>query len=101
VPIEAEIDALADAVKNLHQVKAIFVRAVEVHEKFKGQTVWHGVVSQFEIEGHPRAKTCYAWSEPTETEGKRKYFAVLAIPPVVSPETALRAAIASKLHRPV
>jgi hypothetical protein len=66
---------------------------VAVVEKFGEQTVWSGVVSIFGLEGHPKAERCYAWSSPIEGSTKRRYYAVLHIPPVDSPEKAVRAAI--------
>ncbi len=62
-------------------------------EQFRGQTVWDGVVEVFQLSGHPQAKRCYAWSF-SEDEGPH-YVAVLALPPVDSACTAVRAAIAS------
>jgi hypothetical protein len=40
---------------------------------------------------HPKAKRCYAWSY--QDKGETQYVNVLEIPPVVSPQTAVRAAI--------
>ena len=33
-----------------------------VRELFRGATAWEGEVLVFEIEGHPTATQCYAWS---------------------------------------
>jgi hypothetical protein len=33
---------------------------VPVHEVFRGKTVWQGDVEVFDINGHPKAKRCYA-----------------------------------------
>ncbi len=59
-------------------------------EKFEEKTVWSGDVSFFLIKGHPQADKCYAWSSPIEGSTKRRYYAV---PPIDSPEKAVRAAI--------
>jgi hypothetical protein len=64
-----------------------------VVEKFRGKTAWSGVVSVFLIKGHPQADKCYTWSSPIEGSTKRRYFAVLRIPPVDSAEKAVRATI--------
>lgn len=77
----------------LHKCVATFREAVPISEQFEGQTVWEGSVQVFDIEGHPDATTCYAWSSPIECSKKRKYYAVLGIPPVDSPEKAVRASI--------
>lgn len=62
-------------------------------EVFQGQTAWEGVVQVFDIMGNPEADTCYAWSSAVEGSNRRRFYAVLKIPPVVSPETAVRAAV--------
>jgi len=60
---------------------------------FGKETVWGGVVSVFLIKGHAKADKCYAWSSPLEGSMKRKYYAVLHVPPIDSPEKAGRASI--------
>jgi hypothetical protein len=87
-----EIENLKNAVEGLHDCKAAFIESVEVLETFQGQTVWEGVVSVFEIKGHPTATRCYAWSSPIEGSTKRTFYAVLHVPPVVSAKDAVRAA---------
>ncbi len=84
---------LKTAVERLHNCKASFVEDVVVVEKFGNQTAWSGTVSVFKIEGHPKATKAYAWSSPIEGSTKRRYYAVLHIPPVDSPEKAVRASI--------
>jgi hypothetical protein len=66
---------------------------VFVIKQFGEKTVWNGVVSVFSPEGHPQAYKCYGWSSPIEGSTKRRYYAVLHIPPVDSPEKAVRASI--------
>ncbi|MDO8750484.1 MAG: hypothetical protein Q7K03_05000 [Dehalococcoidia bacterium] len=61
-------------------------------ETFQGQTVWEGTVQVFELQGHPTASRCYAWSHATQGK-KRRFVAVLHQGPVDSPEKAVRAAI--------
>ena len=85
--------SVKDAVERLHNCKATHLEDVVVLEKFGSDTAWEGVVSAFEIKGHPLATKCYAWSSPIEGITKRRYYAVLHIPPVDSPVKAIRAAI--------
>jgi len=82
---------------NLITVKAGFQNAgsIAVHEKFEGKTVWQGIVEVFEIKGHPKAKTAYAWSYKTDS-GETRYVVVLELPPVNSAQDAVRAYIVSK-----
>ncbi len=87
------VDELRTAIERLHNCKASFVEDVVVVEKFGDKTVWQGSVSVFNLEGHPKATRAYAWSSPIEGSTKRRYYAVLHIPPVDSPEKAVRASI--------
>jgi len=84
---------LKQAVERLHHCQASFLEDVAVVEKFGGETAWSGVVSVFLIKGHPQADKCYAWSSLIEGSTKRRYYAVLHIPPIDSPEKAVRASI--------
>jgi hypothetical protein len=71
---------------------------VPVQETFSGQTVWEGVVHIFDLAGHPKATRAYAWSSPIEGSEKRRFFAVLHIPPITSPIDAVRAVMVAE-HR--
>ena len=88
------IGELKKAILDLHGCEADHVETVPVKEVFQGQAVWQGEVEVFNIRGHPKAKRAYAWSHETE-KGKR-YVAVLELPPVDSPQSAVRAAIVSE-----
>lgn len=84
---------LKRAIERLHHCQAFFQEDIAVLEKFDEKTVWQGIVSVFDIKGHPQSSKCYAWSSPIEGSTKRRYYAVLHIPPVDSPEKAVRASI--------
>lgn len=88
------IEKLQDAVQIMHHCKAVHAASVPIREIFKQQVAWEGVVEVFSITGHPSAKRCYAWI----TQGEKGDFftTVLEIPPVVSPNTAVRASIAAE-----
>jgi hypothetical protein len=43
--------------------------------------------------GTPTATRAYAWSSPIEGSDKRRFYAVLHVPPISSPADAVRAAI--------
>jgi hypothetical protein len=62
---------------------------------FQGK--WQGTVAVFDLIRHPKAKRCYAWQYRDGFEWKS--VAVLEIPPVYSPQTAVKVAIASKGRR--
>jgi hypothetical protein len=86
-------DDLKQIVEKMHGCLASFLEDVAVVEKFGEKTVWSGMVSVFNLTGHPQAKECYAWSSPIEGSTKRRYYAILHVPPIDSPEKAVRASI--------
>lgn len=88
----SEIEELREVIRKLHGVPAVHVKSVPVKETFQGQTVWDGIVEVFDLEGHPKTHRAYAWWHYTDGDDK-KYVTVLHIPPAISPETAVRAAI--------
>ena len=87
-------------VESQHGGTATLVQVLPVKEIFEGQTVWEGIVHTFDLAGHPKAERAYAWSSPIEGSTKRRFFAVLHIPPIVSPLDAVRAAIVAE-HRAI
>src|SRR5271169_3696999 len=95
---EVEVDQLREAVERMHGGTAAFAQSVPVRETFDGETVWEGAVHVFDLIGHPSATRAYAWSSPIEGTAKRRFFAVLHLPPVDGPITAVRVAIVGE-HR--
>lgn len=87
------IQRIRQAVEKLHGCQAVHVASVPVHEAFRGQTIWEGVVETFDLTGHPKAKRAYGWEIPGP---KPDWVAVLEIPPVTSPLTAVRAALVAQ-----
>ncbi len=79
----------------MQKCKARHIVSEPVIDLFQGEVAWDGVVATFELEGHPKAKRCYAWS--FIENGETQYTTVLEIPPVHSPEGAVQVAIASKM----
>jgi hypothetical protein len=93
------IQELKEVILRLHGTEAAHIESVPVKETFQGQTVWEGIVEVFELHGHPRATHAYAWSQETDDPQKpKRHVTVLRIPPVVSPVTAVRAAIAQEFR---
>jgi len=72
---------------------ASFLETVAVIEKHKEKTVWQGMVYVYRLAKHPKTDKCYAWYSDNPKTGKRKYYTVLHIPPIDSPEKAVRASI--------
>ena len=94
----ARLLALARAVEKLHGLEVEFVGSSRVHERYGNKTVWAGTVTEFELTGHPTAKTCYAWSVPVTNDAPERFYAVLHAAEVNSPEKAVRASIVAD-HR--
>jgi hypothetical protein len=89
---------LQDVIKRLHRCKSEYLETVPVTETFQGETVWNGDVEVFRLIDHPKAKRAYAWAHATgEKDQGRRYVAVLELPPVDSPQTAVQAAVMSEI----
>ena len=88
------------AVSQLHDCGAVYVKTVPVQEVFQGETIWQGDVEVFDLHGHPKAKRAYAWSHFDGKKDERTQFvAVLEIPPVDSPQAAVKVAIAHEVRK--
>jgi len=75
------------------------LRLYQSLKEFQGSTIWEGDVEVFDIRGHPKAKRGYGWGHVTgEHDQGRRYFTVLELAPVDSPQTAVRAAIAAEIQ---
>ena len=92
------IARLQVAVSQLHNCGAVHRQTVPVQEVFQGQIIWRGNVEVFDLNGHPKSKRAYGWShrDGKNDEGER-FVAVLEIPPVTSPETAVKVAVAAEV----
>jgi hypothetical protein len=91
--IDVDAKELKKAVESRHGCTAMLVQSVPVKETLGGKTVWEGVVHVFQIHDYPQANKAYAWSSPIVDSDKRRFFAVLHLPPVTSPVELVRAAI--------
>jgi|SRR5665213_2923745 len=94
--VEVDNDQLKRAVESQHGGAATLAQSVPVKETHGGKTVWEGVVHVFNLTGHVFATKAYAWSSPIEGSDKRRFFAVLHVPPITSPVEAVRAAIVAE-----
>ena len=89
----AGLPAIVDAIRHMHGCEARWVESVPVHERTdKGATVWAGEVQVFDLVGHPKARRAYAWSHETDN-GRRRFHAVLGLPPVDGPVMAVKTAV--------
>lgn len=75
------------------------MQSVPVKEGHAGAAVWEGVVHVFEIYGNDKATIAYAWSSLIEGGDRRRFFAVLHVPPITPPVAAVRAAIVAEARQ--
>jgi hypothetical protein len=93
-----EIEELRDVIRKLHHAKAKHVESVHVTEVFQGKTIWDGMVEVFDLKGHPKTHRAYAWTHATDDPKQpRRSVTVLHIPPAISPQTAVQAAILQEI----
>jgi hypothetical protein len=92
--ITAHLTELHAAIRVMHGCESRYVRSVRVREVLNGLVAWDGTVEVFDLINHPKAKRCYAWS--FQDGNRTRSVAVLEVPPVDSPETAVKVAIAVK-----
>jgi len=88
------IRQLQDAIRAVHGCESRHVSTSRVVSKFEGKTAWDGEVETFDLIGHARAKRAHAWGY---VEGWQfRSTAVLELPPVDSPSSAVDVVIAAK-----
>src|SRR6476659_8456924 len=88
------IEAMQIAIRQVHRCVSKHVESVRVVSQLEGKRVWDGTVEVFDLIGHPKAKRAYAWTH--QSGGQNTTVAVLELPPVYSPQTAVAVAIAAK-----
>ena len=86
---------IQEAIKSNFNCESNYIESVPIHETFQGKTVWKGIVEVFELVGHPQADLCFAWGHNTD-DSKSEYVTVLKLPPVDSPQDAVRASIVAE-----
>jgi hypothetical protein len=83
----AELYALQHAIYREHGCGSRHFRSIPVSETFAGVTIFTGMVEQFELIGHSRARRCYAFGLDLGG-GIVRNVALLELPPI---ETAIKA----------
>ena len=96
MPLNTE--ELQRAIKVNHGCDSRYVASEPVYESFDGRTAWQGTVEIFDLIGHPTAKRAYAWTYQDDTQNKT--VTVLGIPPVDSPQSAVKVAVAAAGRKP-
>ena len=88
------IEELRAAIRSLHGAESTHRESVPVKETWQGQTIWEGVVEVFNLHGHPKTDTVYAWLHDTgDPDAAALPVTVLHLHPALSPVTAIRAFI--------
>jgi hypothetical protein len=85
---------IKDAIESTHNCRAYHIGSEPVAE-FSNERAGDGVVEIFQLVGHPDAKWCYAWICQENDE----FVTVLHLPPVDSPESAVKSVIAGKARK--
>jgi len=93
-------ETLKQVVEQQHHCKATFREVAHVVESHKGNILWAGDVSVFDVD-HAEAKTAYAWADPVPKSKRLRYFAVLGKPPINTANDAVRAAIVARYRNEV
>src|SRR4051794_36057532 len=91
--VEVPADELRQVIENMHGGHARLREVVPVLETFRDQVVWEGEVHVFDLEEHPKASVCYAWTSFIGDSDRRRFYAALGLPPINSAADAVRAAI--------
>jgi hypothetical protein len=89
-----EITELKDAIRATHGCESLHVESIPVKDVFEDDTAFEVTVGVFDLVGHPKTNRAYAWTYRDGNEPKS--FAVLHVAPVNSPQSAVKAAIATK-----
>lgn len=87
------IAEVQEYIQRVHGVPATHVDSVRTTQILENDTVWDGMIEVFELHGHSKAQVVYAWAQNAIEPGKsKKYFAVLHLDSVDSPEAAVKVA---------
>ena len=81
---------IKEAIEVMHHCAAHHIGSEPVAE-LRNELACDGVVEIFQLVGHPNAKWCYAWI------GREN--GVLHLPPVDSPESAVKSVLAGKAKK--
>ena len=98
------LEELRKAIKSTHGCESAHMETVPVREAVRGKTTWEGNVELFVVAGHPQAHQCFAWGVRRRDNKGWEVTSVLAVPPVATPQLAVKAAVAAHAkqdaHRP-
>jgi len=91
------IERIKSVILHLHGCQSSWMESVTVQEIFCGLTAWMEDVEVFAPPGLSKAKKACAWSHADGKDDKEQRFVTgLEIPPVDSPQTAVKVTIAAE-----
>ncbi len=92
------LEAAQLAIRQTHGCEAVYQESVRVTERYQGKVVWDGQVEIFSVPHQPSGATrCYSWGY--EDAGTTRFICVMGIPPIVSAEDAVKAAVVAETSR--
>lgn len=92
------LEEIRKAIRAVHGCDSTFVKSTEVYDSFQGKPAWIGTVETFALIEHPAARTAYAWGYRDNGASPWEITTVLELPPVDSPQTAVKIAIAAHVR---
>jgi hypothetical protein len=95
--VSERIENIRKAVEKHAGCRAEHRESVPVTESYLDQIMWEGVVEVFDLDGHPKANRAYGWQFWAGRNAQ--YTVVLGIPPIDSPNAAVRASIAAEAQQ--
>ena len=94
--MSASIATIKEAIEVMHNCVAHHIGSEPVAE-LRDEMAGDGLVEIFQLVGHPDARWCYAWIG--QDNGQMECVYVMHLPPVDSPEAAVRSALAGKARK--
>lgn len=94
----SSIEHIQDAIWQTHRCASAHIQSVPLVERIREKVVFNGTVEVFDLINHPKSRRCYAWMN-RDAKGEESYVAVLEIPPVSSPRTAVLASIVAQMGK--
>jgi hypothetical protein len=102
--VSERIDNLRQLIEKSEKCRATHLTSSVVRERLveAKRPVWEGVVETFQLDNHPTAKRAYAWEVPTAATREKpepQYTVVLGLPPVNSPQDAVKVAVVGAIKK--
>ena len=90
------LERLRGEIELRYGCKAVHAASCPVNEEIKDRVRWNGNIEVFLLIGSLKANRCFAWSHENGTQtADGDPVTVLEIPPVTSPQAAIRMMVAS------